>query len=45
MLLSGGKVSFLLTLNQKLETFMPMGFAILNCLKNVNINIVLTNHF
>ena len=45
MLLSGLKVSFLITLNQKLETFMPMEFVILNCLKNVNINIALINHF
>ena len=45
MLLPEGRVSFLLTLNQKLETFMPMGFVILNCLKNFNINIALINHF
>ena len=45
MSLSGGRVSFLLTLDGNLETFMPMGFVILNCLKNVNINIALTNHF
>ena len=47
MLLSGIKVSFLVTLNWKLETFMHMRFVILNCRKNVNINnnIVLINHF
>ena len=47
MLLSGLEVSFLVTLNRKLETFMHMGFVILNCRKNVNINnnIALINHF
>ena len=46
-MLSGEKISFLVTLNQKLEMFMLMGFEILNCLTNVNINndIALINHF
>ena len=38
MLLPEGRVSFLLTLNQKLDIFMPMEFIIINCFKNVNIN-------